>query len=168
MKLEGRAGKDNASANANEKAGGSSFPRQPSTSTSTSTPTSTRPTPQSHLSTAIAGRQNRTNTSTPPSSASRSHPSPSPSNPLPYTTHLSISTTIPSAHADAWSIAWDPSGQVLMSNGSEGRTSMWKKSILEGEWREFSSVEFEVGDEDDGNGEEEGWMGGEGGRGELV
>jgi nucleoporin SEH1 len=164
MKLDGRAGEGNASANANDKAGGSSFPRQPSTSTSTST----RQISQSHLSTAIAGRQNKTNTPLPPSSASRSHPSPSPLNPLPYTTHLSISTTIPSAHADAWSIAWDPSGQVLMSNGSEGRTSMWKKSILEGEWREFSSVEFEVGDEDDGNEEEEGWMGMEGGRGEVV
>lgn len=167
-KLEGRAGKGDAIANANDKAGGSPFPRQPPTSTSTAS--STRPTPQSHLSTAIAGRQNRTNASLLPSSASRSHPSPAPSNPLPYTTHLSISTTIPSAHADAWSIAWDPSGQVLMSNGSEGRTSMWKKSILEGEWREFSSVEFEAEDEDEdiGNGEVEGWIGGEGGRGELV
>jgi hypothetical protein len=44
-----------------------------------------------------------------------------------------------------------------MSNGSEGRTSMWKKSILEGEWKEFSSTEFEVQEDGAEEGEEE-WV----------
>ena len=102
------------------------FPRQ----------SSIRPAPQSSLTTAIAGRN---------STPALSRPLTSPvSRVLPYTTHLKVVTTMAQAHDDAWSLAWDPAGQVLMSNGSEGRTSMWRKSILEGEWEEFSSTELEV------------------------
>jgi nucleoporin SEH1 len=121
----------------------SEFPRQ----------TSARPPPpQSSLTTAIAGRNGA-------SIASSSRPSTSPASTraLPYATHLKVVTTIPHAHDDAWSLAWDPAGQVLMSNGSEGRTSMWKKSIVEGEWKEFSSTEFEVQEDGAEEGEEE-WV----------
>lgn len=112
------------------------FPRQ----------ASSRPGPQSSLTTAIAGRNSTPASSRPPTSpASRA---------LPYSTHLKVATTLTHAHDDAWSLAWDPAGQVLMSNGSEGRTSMWKKSILEGEWKEFSSTEFEVKEE----GEDDDWV----------
>ena len=110
----------------------SDFPRQASTRP---------PPPQSSLTTAIAGRNNGASTT----SSSRPTTSPASSQrAFPYATHLKVVTTIPHAHDDAWSLAWDPAGQVLMSNGSEGRTSMWKKSILEGKWKEFASTEFEV------------------------
>jgi nucleoporin SEH1 len=138
------------------KAGGK-FVRQAAISSpmSTATPIS-RPPPQSHLSSALASRPHPGT----PSNTSPSLPSTSQApNPLPYSTTLRIVTTNPSAHDDAWSLAWDPAGQVLMSNGSEGRTVMWKKSILEGEWREFSSVEFEVEEEEEeGEEEREGWV----------
>jgi hypothetical protein len=114
----------------------SEFPRQ----------ISSRPAMQSSLTTAIAGRNST-------SASSRSTTSPA-SRVLPYSTHLKVATTLTHAHDDAWSLAWDPAGQVLMSNGAEGRTSMWKKSILEGEWKEFSSTEFEVKEE----GEDEEWV----------
>lgn len=133
----------------NEKTG-TSFPRHSAPPTSTSIPPTAapRPIPQSHLSSALASRPPPTLDSSNPNNPNKpGHP---PTNPLPYTTHLKIVTSNTAAHADAWSLSWDPAGQVLLSNGSEGRTVMWKKSILQGEWREFSSVEFE----EDGEGEE--------------
>lgn len=109
------------------------FPRQ----------ASSRPPPQSSLTTAIAGRNN---IGTPAGSRPATSPA---SGLLPYSTQLKVATRLAHAHEDAWSLGWDPAGQVLMTNGSEGRTSMWKKSILEGEWKQFSSTEFEV-KEDEG------------------
>jgi nucleoporin SEH1 len=111
------------------------FPRQ----------ASARPAPQSSLTTAIAGRNN--NNGTPAGSRPATSPA---SRALPYSTQIRIATTLANAHEDAWSVGWDPAGQVLMTNGSEGRTSMWKKSILEGQWKEFSSTEFEVKDSEEG------------------
>ena len=116
----------------------SEFPRQ------TSASASARPAPQSSLTTAIAGRNNN---GTPAGSRPATSPA---SRVLPYSTQIKVATTLTNAHGDAWSVGWDPAGQVLMTNGSEGRTSMWKKSILEGEWKEFSSTEFKVKDSEDG------------------
>ncbi|KAK5082255.1 hypothetical protein LTR05_007399 [Lithohypha guttulata] len=38
-------------------------------------------------------------------------------------------TVLVHAHADAWSLRWDPSGQTLLSGGSDGIVKMWKRDL---------------------------------------
>ncbi|KAG9780787.1 hypothetical protein KCU88_g3636, partial [Aureobasidium melanogenum] len=77
---------------------------------------------------------------------------------FPFTTTIQSSTSLSSAHSDAWSLAWDGQGQVLMSNGSDGVTKLWRKSILGGQWLVFAGQEVldrRAGDDDDDDDDEE-------------
>ena len=55
-------------------------------------------------------------------------------------------------HKDAWTVAWDSHGQILLSTGSEGLSKMWKNSTLKGEWLLFADQGFTV---DEGSGGED-------------
>ncbi|OQV07068.1 WD domain-containing protein [Cladophialophora immunda] len=114
---------------------------------------------QSSLTTQIAGRHG---------AAAAAHSSPSAgahtANParsgyaFPYITTISSGTTLSQAHTDAWSLAFDSQGQVLMSTGSDGVTKVWRKSVLGGQWMMFAGQEItedeDETDEDEGEGDE--------------
>jgi nucleoporin SEH1 len=107
-----------------------------------------RSAPQSSLTTAITGRSSNPagNTSTPNLSRfaqQRSRLS------LPFTHTITQLADLPNVHKDVWALAWDPNGQVLMSNGSDGITKMWKQSVMNGTWMLFADQEISIesGDE---------------------
>jgi nucleoporin SEH1 len=107
-----------------------------------------RSAPQSSLTTAITGR-NSSSTGTPSTpgfsrfAQQRSHVS------LPFKDNVTQVADLTNVHKDAWALAWDPSGQVLMSNGSDGITKMWKQSVMNGAWMLFADQEISIesGDE---------------------
>jgi nucleoporin SEH1 len=107
-----------------------------------------RAAPQSSLTTAITGRSSNPagNTSAPNLSRfaqQRSRLS------LPFVHNVTQLAELPNVHKDVWALAWDPNGQVLMSNGSDGITKMWKQSVMNGTWMLFADQEISVesGDE---------------------
>lgn len=68
---------------------------------------------------------------------------------FPFITTIQSSTSLPNAHSDAWSLSWDGQGQVLMTNGSDGVTKLWRKSVLGGQWLVFAGQEvLDPGDDD--------------------
>ncbi|ETN46078.1 uncharacterized protein HMPREF1541_00262 [Cyphellophora europaea CBS 101466] len=101
---------------------------------------SRRPPPQSSLTSAITGRSN---------SSMNNNAAEARAADLPFTYKIQHSSTLP-AHGDAWSVAWDGQGQILMSGGSDGVTKLWRKSIQSGQWMLYAdqAVDFsEGGDE---------------------
>ena len=107
-----------------------------------------RSAPQSSLTTAITGRNS--NSTSNPSTPGVSRFSPHrPHASLPFKHSVTQVADLANVHKDVWALAWDPNGQVLMSNGSDGITKMWKQSVMNGVWMLFSDQEimFESGDE---------------------
>lgn len=130
----------------------SSVPASTATSTSTSTsrrlpPASQRQQQQQHqssLTSGLTGRANQNNTSNthalsasavPPSRAART------GHAFPFLTTVQTTTSLSNAHSDAWSLTFDGQGQVLMTNGSDGVTKLWRKSVLGGQWLVFAGQE---------------------------
>ena len=113
-----------------------------------------RSTPQSGLTTAIASR-NTTSTNNPSTN------NPSMQGPsryaqqrfqasLPFKQTVTQIADLTNVHKDVWALAWDPNGQILMSNGSDGITKMWKQSIMNGEWMLFADQEISIESGDEG------------------
>lgn len=109
-----------------------------------------RSAPQSSLTTAITGRSSNPASSTSVPTLSRfaqrrAHLS------LPFKHTVTQLAELPNVHKDVWALAWDPSGQVLMSNGSDGITKMWKQSVMNEAWMLFADQEISIesGDEAD-------------------
>ncbi|KAK4938122.1 hypothetical protein LTR10_021362 [Elasticomyces elasticus] len=112
---------------------------------------------QSSLTSGLTGRASNTNTNT---QAATSSPAP-PSTParaartghaFPFVTTIQSTSPLPHAHTDAWSLSFDGQGQVLMSNGSDGVTKLWRKSVLGGQWLVFAGQEvLDAGEETDGD-----------------
>ncbi|EXJ93904.1 hypothetical protein A1O1_02297 [Capronia coronata CBS 617.96] len=76
---------------------------------------------------------------------------------FPFITTIQSSMSLPHAHSDAWSLSWDGQGQVLMSNGSDGVTKLWRKSVLGGQWLMFAGHEvLDPGGDEDTDGDEDG------------
>ena len=117
---------------------------------------SQRPIPQSSLTTAIAGRNSNagSNLSTPMGS-SRLGPPRIPAA-FPFEHSITQVADLTNVHKDAWAIAWDPSGQMLMSNGFDGVTKIWKRSVMNDSWMLYADQEMvvESEDEDDEDGME--------------
>jgi nucleoporin SEH1 len=108
-----------------------------------------RSAPQSSLTTAITGRSSNPTSNTPSLGISRftqqrSHIS------LPFKHNVTQLADLANVHKDVWALAWDPNGQVLMSNGSDGITKMWKQSVMNGAWMLFADQEISVESDDDG------------------
>lgn len=119
------------------------IPSKVSTSDNTSPTQSNKairnPPKQSTLSSALTGKSNTSAQSV------RQHRSIQ----VPFSYQIQNIATL-QAHGDAWSVSWDPQGQVLMSGGSDGVTKLWRKSIREGEWLLFAEQSAEdAADEDD-------------------
>jgi nucleoporin SEH1 len=109
---------------------------------------------QSSLTSAITGRQSQassTQLSSQPGSSRTGYD-------FGYLTTLSSFTTLPQAHTDAWSVIFDGQGQVLLSQGSDGVTKLWRKSVLNGQWMVFAGQDItedsDESDEDDDDDEE--------------
>lgn len=143
---------------------------------------------QSSLTSAITGRANQAAAQSqhqgqnqqPPASSSASNNIPPPSSgtpsrtartghAFPFLTTLQSASTLPHAHTDAWSLAFDAQGQVLMSNGSDGATRLWRRSVLGGQWLAFAGQmvlldgeDPEDDDDDEGDGEGGGGEGDDG------
>lgn len=109
---------------------------------------------QSSLTSGLTGRAPNTNTPTttttpapgPPSRAART------GHAFPFITTVQSTSSLPHAHADAWSLSFDGQGQVLLSNGSDGVTKIWRKSVLGGQWLVFAGQEvLDAGDDTDGD-----------------
>jgi nucleoporin SEH1 len=108
-----------------------------------------RSAPQSSLTTAITGRNpNLTSTASNPGlsrfAQQRSHVS------LPFKHHVTQLADLKNVHKDVWALAWDPNGQVLMSNGSDGVTKLWKQSVMNGAWMLFADQEISIDSGDEG------------------
>jgi len=107
--------------------------------------TSQRSQPQSSLTSAIAGRPSSSDMSNTAAQAPpRTHS-------FGFKHSITQVASLDHAHNDAWALSWDPQGQVLLSNGSDGVTKMWRRSVQNGEWLLFADQKVEFGDE----GEEE-------------
>ncbi|EXJ57905.1 hypothetical protein A1O7_05328 [Cladophialophora yegresii CBS 114405] len=107
---------------------------------------------QSSLTSAITGRQTQassTQISSQPGGARTNYD-------FGYLTTLSSFTTLSQAHTDAWSVIFDGQGQVLLSQGSDGVTKVWRKSVLNGQWMVFAGQDItEDSDDSDGDDDEE-------------
>ncbi|OAP59834.1 hypothetical protein AYL99_04836 [Fonsecaea erecta] len=130
----------------------------PSRSTSTQQQQQRYQQQQSSLTTQITGRHSAATQQQHPSSSSSSaaasaahaaNPSRTGYTAFPYLTTLSSATTLAPAHTDAWALAFDAQGQVLMSTGSDGVTRVWRKSVLGGQWMMFAGQEITEDDDDD-------------------
>ena len=58
--------------------------------------------------------------------------------PFPFRYSIQHATTHDNVHNDAWTLAWNPNGQSLVSSGADGTLKFWIKSTLEGKWMLFS------------------------------
>ena len=107
-----------------------------------------RSAPQSSLTTAITGRNSNSTSSTSTPGLSRFAQQRSRVS-LPFKHNISQVAELANVHKDVWALAWDPNGQVLMSNGSDGITKMWKQSVMNGAWMLFADQEISIesGDE---------------------
>lgn len=132
------------------------------TKLSTQTP---RQQPQSSLTSAITGRaqtqsqsqyhshSHSTSGSSGPGQAS--HPtnttsrSAHPGDTFPFLTSIQSVSELSHAHPDAWSVTFDSQGQVLLTNGSDGMTKIWRKSVLGGQWLVFAGQQITESDDDD-------------------
>ncbi|KAK5938855.1 hypothetical protein PMZ80_009047 [Knufia obscura] len=93
-----------------------------SSAANSSAPPTKQPQPhQSNLTSALNPQS--TSSPTPHAAQSRSN------HPLPYTHHATPISIIQDAHLDAWSVQWDPSGETLLSSGSDGTVKVWKRMI---------------------------------------
>jgi hypothetical protein len=108
-------------------------------------------------STSTTNTKTNTTSSNAPSSSSNAIPNPPGSHPsptartgytFPFLTTLASTSTLTHAHPDAWSLSFDAQGQVLLTNGADGVTKIWRKSVLGGQWLVFAGQE--VLDADDG------------------
>ncbi|ETI27307.1 hypothetical protein G647_09497 [Cladophialophora carrionii CBS 160.54] len=115
---------------------------------------------QSSLTSAITGRQTQASSTQMSSQAGGSRTI----HDFGYLTTLSSFTTLPQAHTDAWSVTFDGQGQVLLSQGSDGVTKLWRKSVLNGQWMVFAGQDItedsDESDEDDDEDEEVNELGG--------
>lgn len=73
--------------------------------------------------TAIGSSNDQQSSSSSSSSSSRSN------HPFPYTHQTAPIGILENAHADAWSVQWDPCGQILLSTGSDGTVKLWKRVV---------------------------------------
>jgi nucleoporin SEH1 len=108
-----------------------------------------RSTPQSSLTTAIAGR-NSTSTNNPSTQGLPRFAQQRFQASLPFKHTVTQIADLVNVHKDVWALAWDPNGQILMSNGSDGITKMWKQSIMNGEWMLFADQEISIESGDEG------------------
>ena len=108
-----------------------------------------RSTPQSSLTTAIAGR-NSTSTNNPSTQGLSRFAQQRVQASLPFKHTVTQIADLVNVHKDVWALAWDPNGQILMSNGSDGITKMWKQSIMNGEWMLFADQEISIESGDEG------------------
>ncbi len=115
-------------------------------------PTTQRQQPQSSLTSGLTGRAHPNSSgnaffsaaSAAPARAARTGHS------FPFVTNIESMTLLSDAHTDAWSLSFDGQGQVLMSDGSDGVTKMWRKSVLGGQWLMFAGQEIlNLGEETD-------------------
>jgi len=67
---------------------------------------------------------------------------------FPFEHTITQVANIDDAHRDAWALAWDGQGQVLMSSGSDGVTKVWRKSVMGGQWLLFADQAVDLGDGD--------------------
>lgn len=93
-----------------------------------------RPPPQSSLTSAITGRSN-SNSGNSAADVRTAE--------FPFAYKVQHLSTLP-GHGDAWTVAWDGQGQILMSGGSEGITKLWRKAIQSGQWMLYAdqAVDF--------------------------
>lgn len=116
------------------------------------TQSSSRPTLQSHQSNLTSAlRPNITN-------SSNQQVMPRTNHPFPYSHHVTLISTLNDAHTDAWSVQWDPSGQVLLSSGSDGVVKMWKRALGgygTGEFELFAEQTAEEDGSEQGSAEED-------------
>jgi nucleoporin SEH1 len=114
--------------------------------------------PQSHLTSAITGRNTHAHNTSTTGNQANHHSSHAASNTVrstysfPFQTTIQSTSTLQNAHSDAWTATFDSQGQVLMTNGSDGVTKIWRKSILGGQWLVFAGQE--ILDEEDGGTED--------------
>ena len=95
----------------------------------------TRPQPQSSLTTAIVGRRGADQDQSTSNADAGSARGPGRSTyPFPFRYNVREEAVLEGAHSESWQLDWDPSGQVLMSGGSDGVVKLWRKSIDHGEW----------------------------------
>ncbi|KAK5954997.1 hypothetical protein OHC33_003676 [Knufia fluminis] len=101
-----------------------SLQAQASSSSTVKSSTSPAKQPQPHQS-------NLTSALNPPSSSqTTAQTAQSRSNhPFPYTHHATAISVLQDAHLDAWSVQWDPSGETLLSSGSDGTVKVWKRML---------------------------------------
>jgi nucleoporin SEH1 len=109
-----------------------------------------RSAPQSSLTTAITGRNPNAASSLSASGVARFAQQTSNVS-LPFKYIVTQVADLANVHKDVWALAWDSNGQVLMSNGSDGITKMWKQSVMSGAWMLFADQEISIesGDEAD-------------------
>lgn len=66
---------------------------------------------------------------------------------FPFVTTIASTSTLTHAHPDTWSLSFDAQGQVLLTNGADGVTKIWRKSVLGGQWLVFAGQEvLDAGD----------------------
>lgn len=68
--------------------------------------------------------------------------------PFLYSHHATAISILQDAHADAWSVQWDPSGGTLLSSGSDGTVKIWKRVPGVGGLGEFELVAEQAGEDD--------------------
>lgn len=140
-----------------------------SPSTSTTNTNTTTNTTSSNAHSAMTTSSANSNPHAPGSQTSSHAPYPSASPtsrtsyPFAFATTLASTSTLPHAHPDAWSLSFDSQGQVLLTNGADGVTKIWRKSVLGGQWLVFAGQEVLDGDNtdssDDDDDEENGGAG---------
>ena len=103
--------------------------------------------PQSSLTTAIVGRTSTATETTPDSQPSKAVVDRALRD-FSYAYEIKHMTVLESAHDDAWALDWDPSGQCLLSSGSDGVIKTWRKSIVHGDWLLFADQTVDAGQEE--------------------
>lgn len=129
---------------------------QPNTTSSTNNTGATqsranlpiRHAPQSSLTSAIAGRTGNSQTSQSQQTGAASQSTSIRSYSFPFTHHITQVADLSHAHSDAWAVAWDGQGQVLLSNGADGVSKMWRRSVAGGQWLLFADQAVEVAGSD--------------------
>lgn len=130
-------------------------------------------TQSSNLTSAIASRTTTTpastNTTMSPTASSSRYTTPRNAHPFPYTHNITMIANLEQAHDDAWSVSWDPNGQVLISGGADGATKIWRRSVLDvdavmggsggssgagGKWMLFADQAIAFGSEASDDGDE--------------
>jgi len=68
--------------------------------------------------------------------------------PFPYSHHATAISILEDAHADAWSVQWDPNGGLMLSSGSDGTVKIWKRTFGAGGLGGFELIAEQAGEDE--------------------